>query len=300
VREVRRFLDDLQHRRGASPHTLRSYGADLRQFTSYLARELKSSPRAPRAGEVDVLALRGFLAYLHQKGTARSSIARKLAALRTFFRYLVREGRIERNPATSVATPRVPKKIPDRVEEEEIEKLLEVPDATSPLGRRDRALLELLYATGLRVSELTGLDRVEVDLDSRLVRVLGKGRKERIVPFGEPAAEALERYWPDRRQLAARGAGAGDAVFLNARGGRLTARSVHRLVRRHLRQAALRSGLSPHSLRHAFATHLLERGADLRAIQELLGHASLSTTQKYTQVSTAQLLKVYEKAHPRA
>lgn len=300
MREVRLFLEDLRDRRGVSPHTLRSYRADLRQFAGYLAGALNISTDRLRAEQVDTLALRGFLAHLHQKGTARSSIARKLAALRTFFRYLVREGRLSRNPATAVATPRVPKKIPARIEEQEIERLLEVPDAASPLGRRDRAILELLYATGLRVSELVGLDRGAVDLDSRLVRVLGKGRKERIVPFGEPAAEAIESYWPDRRALASRGGHAGDALFLNARGGRLTARSIHRLVRRHLRQAALRSGLSPHSLRHAFATHLLERGADLRAIQELLGHASLSTTQKYTQVSTAQLLRVYEKAHPRA
>jgi integrase/recombinase XerC len=300
VREVRLFLDDLRHRRGVSEHTLRGYRADLRQFTGYLAEELRIPSLRLRVEAIDALALRGFLAHLHRQGTARSSVARKLAALRTFFRFLIREGRLARNPALTLATPRVPKKVPARLEEQEIEKLLETPDPATPLGRRDRALLELLYATGLRVSELVGLDRSAVELEARLVRVWGKGKKERIVPFGEPAAEALERYASDRAALAARGSRADDALFLNARGGRLTARSVHRLVRRHLRQAALRSGLSPHSLRHAFATHLLERGADLRAIQELLGHASLSTTQKYTQVSTAQLLRVYEKTHPRA
>jgi integrase/recombinase XerC len=300
VREVRLFLDDLRHRRGVSEHTLRGYRADLRQFTAYLAEELRIPSLRLRVEAIDALALRGFLAHLHRQGTARSSVARKLAALRTFFRFLVREGRLARNPALTLATPRVPKKVPARLEEEEIEKLLETPDPETPLGRRDCALLELLYATGLRVSELVGLDRSAVELEARLVRVWGKGKKERIVPFGEPAAEALERYASDRAALAGRGSRADDALFLNARGGRLTARSVHRLVRRHLRQAALRSGLSPHSLRHAFATHLLERGADLRAIQELLGHASLSTTQKYTQVSTAQLLRVYEKTHPRA
>lgn len=252
-----------------------------------------------RLDRVDPLTLRSFLAHLHQRGTARSSIARKLAALRSFFRYLVREGHLSKNPTRLVSTPRLDKKIPARLEEDEVTRFLDGPDLSTPLGRRDRAIVELIYATGLRVGELVGLNRSTTDRDEMLVRVLGKGGKERIVPFGEPAAEALDRYLRDRAVLVKRGPGT-DALFLNARGARLTARSVHRLVRKYLSQAALHSGLSPHSLRHAFATHLLERGADLRSIQELLGHSSLSTTQKYTHLTKAQLVKVYEKTHPKA
>ncbi len=295
----RAFLDDLEHRRGASAHTVRSYRADLDQFLGFLADGWGMDLEKGALEDVDVLTLRGFLAHLHNQGTARSSIARKLAALRTFFRFLTREGILEKNPARLISTPRQEKKIPGRLEEEEVEKLLECPDRSNPLGRRDHAVLELFYATGLRVGELVGLDRSSLELDARLVRARGKGKKERLVPYGEPAADALERYLRDRRELAQRGPGT-DALFLNARGQRLTERSVHRLVRKYMKQAALRSGLSPHSLRHAFATHLLERGADLRSIQELLGHSSLSTTQKYTHLTTAKLLEVYEKTHPKA
>jgi integrase/recombinase XerC len=294
-RAVRAFLEDLKHRRGLSSNTVSSYESDLIQFQVFLEEELgKAEPTS-----VDVLAIRSFLAHLHGQGMARASIARKLAALRTFFRFLVREGTIESNPARLVSTPRLDRKLPARIEENEVERLLEAPDPTTPLGRRDRAMLELLYAAGLRIGELTGLDLSTCDMGSRLVRVRGKGNKERIVPFGEPAEEALSSYLRDRRALVALGEGT-DALFLNHRGGRLTARSVRRLMDRYLRLTALRSGLSPHSLRHAFATHLLENGCDLRAIQELLGHQSLSTTQKYTQLSTRKLLEVYEKSHPKA
>ena len=293
------FLDDLHHRRGASPHTVKGYRSDLDEFRRFLVDEWGMEPGKTSLQDVDVLTLRGFLAHLHGKGTARSSIARKLAALRTFFRFLTREGILQKNPARLISTPRQEKKIPERLEEEEVARLLDCPDNATPLGRRDRAILELIYATGLRVSELVGLDGSSLELDARLVRAMGKGRKERLVPYGEPAADALDDYLRDRGELARRGPGT-DALFLNARGGRLTVRSVHRLVRKYLNQAALRSGLSPHSLRHAFATHLLERGADLRSIQELLGHASLSTTQKYTHLTTAKLLEVYQKAHPKA
>jgi integrase/recombinase XerC len=294
-RAIRAFLEDLKHRRGLSSNTVSSYESDLIQFQIFLEEELgKSQPNA-----VDVLAIRSFLAHLHGQGMARASIARKLAALRTFFRFLVREGTIESNPARLVSTPRLDRKLPERIEENEVERLLEAPDPATPLGRRDRAMLELLYAAGLRIGELTGLDLSTCDMGSRLVRVRGKGNKERIVPFGEPAEEALSSYLRDRRTLVALGEGT-DALFLNHRGGRLTARSVRRLMDRYLRLTALRSGLSPHSLRHAFATHLLENGCDLRAIQELLGHQSLSTTQKYTQLSTRKLLEVYEKSHPKA
>jgi integrase/recombinase XerC len=294
-RAIRAFLDDLKHRRGLSPNTVSSYESDLVQFQVFLEEELGSS----RPASVDVLAIRSFLAHLHQAGIARASVARKLAALRTFFRFLLREGTIASNPARLVSTPRLDRKLPARFEESEVERLLEAPDATGPLGRRDRAMLELLYAAGLRVGELVALDLSTCDLGSRLLRVRGKGNKERIVPFGEPAEEALSSYLRDRRALVALGEGT-DALFLNHRGGRLTTRSVRRLMDRYLRLTALRSGLSPHSLRHAFATHLLENGCDLRAIQELLGHQSLSTTQKYTQLSTKRLLEVYEKSHPKA
>ena len=295
LRAIRAFLSDLKHRRGLSANTLTSYESDLVQFQVFLEEELGSS----KLSSIDVLAIRSFLAHLHAQGLARASVARKLAALRTFFRFLQREGILEKNPARLVSTPRLDRKLPARVEEGEVELLLEAPDVTEPLGRRDRAMLELLYGAGLRVGELVGLDLSTCDLDSRLLRVLGKGNKERLVPFGEPAEEALRGYLRDRRELVALGEGT-DALFLNHRGGRLTARSVRRLMDGYLKQTALRSGLSPHSLRHAFATHLLENGCDLRAIQELLGHESLSTTQKYTQLSTRKLLEVYEKSHPKA
>ncbi|GMR21904.1 MAG: tyrosine recombinase XerC [Acidobacteriota bacterium] len=295
MNDVDAFLEDLRHRRGLSAHTIKNYRSDLLQFGAFLEGSLGIT----RFEKVDVLAIRAFLAELHQNGIARSSIARKLASIRTFFRYLTREGKLGKNTARLVSTPRLDKKIPPRLEQSEIARLLECPDPTTELGRRDRAMLELLYATGVRVGELVALDLARVDLDNMLVRVLGKGGKERIVPYGEVASEAMDLYLNDRRELVRRGRGT-DAVFLNARGGRLTARSVRRLLDRYLRDAALTSSLSPHSLRHAFATHLLERGCDLRSIQELLGHQSLSTTQKYTNLSTQRLLDVYEKTHPKA
>ena len=293
--DVDTFLEDLRHRRGLSAHTIKSYRSDLLQFAAFL----EDSLGIERLDKVDVLAIRAFLAELHQNGIARSSTARKLASIRTFFRYLTREGKLDKNPARLVSTPRLDQKIPPRLEQSEVERLLECPDPTTELGRRDRAMLELLYATGVRVGELVALDLARVDLDNMLVRVDGKGGKERIVPYGEVASEAIRLYLNDRRELVRLGRGT-DALFLNARGGRLTARSVRRLLERYLRDAALTSALSPHSLRHAFATHLLERGCDLRSIQELLGHQSLSTTQKYTNLSTQRLLDVYEKTHPKA
>ena len=265
------------------------------QLAAFMRKELGTENPC----SVDTLALRAFLAQLHRKNDARTTMARKLSAARSFFRYLVREGVITSNPAQNVSTPRLDKKLPTRLEEDEVFRLLDSPDKTSPLGRRDRALLEFLYATGLRVGELVQLNCSDCDFHQNLVRVLGKGGKERIVPFGTPAAEALETYLVDRRHLVCLGKGT-DALFLNARGGRLTTRSVRRQLQRYIRQAALRVEVSPHTLRHAFATHLLERGADLRSIQELLGHSSLATTQKYTHLSTTKLLEVYEKAHPKA
>jgi integrase/recombinase XerC len=295
TKDVNAFLEDLQHRRGLSAHTVKNYRSDLFQFTAFVAESFGIE----RLDEVDVLAIRAFLAELHQRGIARASIARKLASIRTLFRYLVREGKIEQNPARLVSTPRLDHRIPARMEQTEVERLLDCPDSASQLGRRDRAMLELLYATGVRVGELVAVDLSRLDRDNNLVRVVGKGGKERIVPFGDVASEAIELYLRDRLELVRRGRGT-DALFLNARGGRLTARSVGRLLERYLRDAALKSSLSPHSLRHAFATHLLERGCDLRSIQELLGHQSLSTTQKYTNLSTQRLLDVYGKTHPKA
>jgi len=286
------FLRHLERERNASPNTIRAYGEDLGQFTDHLRRELG---REPRPEDADHLAIRGFLAELHRRGLAKSSAARRLAALRTFFRYLCREGRLETNPARVLATPRREKRIPAVLDERQVQALLDLPGDGLP-AVRGRAILELLYATGIRCAELVSLDVGEVDLDARMVRVLGKGRKERVVLFGHRAQEAVGAWLGERRRLRPKT----DALFLNARGGRLTDRSVRALVARRVKQTALVRRCSPHTLRHSFATHLLTRGADLRAIQELLGHASLSTTQRYTHVDTRHLLEVCKKAHPRA
>jgi integrase/recombinase XerC len=286
------FLRHLERERNASPHTIRAYREDLAQFSLYLERELG---RAARPGDVDHLLVRGFLAELHQRGLSKASSARKLAGLRSFFRYLCREGRLASNPARALATPRLDKRIPSVLDEAQAASIVEMPgDGTAAL--RGRAILELLYATGIRCAEAVALDVHELDLGARMVRVLGKGRKERVVLFGRRAASALQAWLADRARLQPRG----DALFLNARGGRLSGRSVRTLVATRVKQVALERRCSPHTLRHSFATHLLMRGADLRAIQELLGHSSLSTTQRYTHVDTRHLLEVYKKAHPRA
>ena len=286
------FLRHLERERNASPNTIRAYGEDLAQFTEHLRHALG---REPRPEDADHLAIRGFLAELHRRGLAKSSSARKLAGIRTFFRYLCREGRLDTNPARALATPRQDRRIPAVLDETQVQALLDMPGQ----GReavRGRAILELLYASGIRCAELVSLDVGEVDLEARMVRVVGKGRKERVVLFGHRAQETLRAWLAERVRLRPRT----DALFLNARGGRLTDRSVRTLVARRVEQAALLRRCSPHTLRHSFATHLLTRGADLRAIQELLGHASLSTTQRYTHVDTRHLLEVYKKAHPRA
>jgi integrase/recombinase XerC len=289
---VAAFLRHLERERNASPNTIRAYGEDLAQLREHLRRELG---REPRPEDADPLAIRGFLASLHRRGLARASSARKLAGLRTFFRYLCREGRLDANPARAIATPRRDRRIPAVLDEAEVRSLLDLPgDGFAAV--RGRAILELLYASGVRCAELVALDAGDVDLDARMVRVLGKGRKERIVLFGHRALAALGAWLA----LRSKGRPRTDALFLNARGGRLTDRSVRALVARRVGQAALARRCSPHTLRHSFATHLLTRGADLRAIQELLGHASLSTTQRYTHVDTSHLLEVYRKAHPRA
>jgi integrase/recombinase XerC len=286
------FRRHLEHERNASPHTVRAYGDDIAQFIVHLRGELG---REPRPRDVDHLLIRGFLARLHREGLKKSSAARKLASLRTFFRYLCREGILESNPARALLSPRLERRIPAHLAETDAARLVEV-EGEEDADVRARAILELLYGTGIRCGELVGLDLPEVDFEGRFVRVLGKGSKERVVPFGGAAQAALERYLPVRLKTRPRT----DAVFVNARGGRLTDRSVRAIVRRRVLQVALAQRISPHGLRHSFATHLLERGADLRSIQELLGHARLSTTQKYTHLDARHILEIYRKTHPRA
>jgi integrase/recombinase XerC len=338
---ITKYLEYLQMVKNSSPHTVVNYGKDLDQFLVFL-----SPPAAPppTLAAVNHGMIREFIADLHDHGLEKSSIARKLAALRSFFKYCVREGHLKESPARLVPTPKLPKRIPSVLSAEEMNGFLNqlavmvqpaigsgsplkrrVSRAGTPatekqrrpdraaileeglLLRRDRALLELLYAAGLRVSELTGLNLMDIEQKERILRVRGKGNKERIVPYGAKAQEALEKYWPVRDQLLKQSSGSDgreepqmQAVFLNYAGKRLTQRSVGRIVKKYVRLVNVNWDLHPHSLRHAFATHLLADGADLRAIQELLGHQSLSTTQKYTHASIRQLMEVYDKAHPHA
>jgi integrase/recombinase XerC len=296
---VRAYLRHLKLDENCSPETIRAYGSDLGEFAAFLEREIGGT-RGADLRKVDRLAIRAFLAQLHARQAKRSTIARKLAALRSFFRYLKRNRRISTNPALGVATPKQERKLPRQLSVDEVDHLLEMPDDSEALGSRDRAILELLYATGVRVSELTALDFEDLDLSEGMMRVRGKGRKERMVPVGSKAVHAVRKYLRRRAELEPRPGKGGDALFLNFRGTRLNVRSVRRLLNHALEAAAIARRVSPHTLRHSFATHLLDAGADLRSIQELLGHASLSTTQKYTHVSTERLLKTYGKAHPRA
>jgi integrase/recombinase XerC len=336
---IAKYLEYLKTVKNSSPHTVSNYGKDLHQFLEFLSPPGSATPalRAVNHGMI-----REFVAHLHGHGLEKSSIARKLAALRSFFKYCVREGQLKESPARLVPTPKLPKRIPSVLSAEEMNGFLNQlasmvqapvsslskrralratakPDGSpkKPAGtplveeglllRRDRALLELLYAAGLRVSELTGLNLGHMEQKQRILRVRGKGNKERIVPYGAKAQEALEKYWPVRDQLLKQSNGVNHnadphagAVFLNYAGHRLTQRSVGRIVKKYVRLVNVNWDLHPHSLRHAFATHLLADGADLRAIQELLGHQSLSTTQRYTHASIRQLMEVYDKAHPHA
>ncbi len=325
---LKAFLQYLALNRNASAHTVRAYDSDLAQFVAHAAGAAGCKVRDLVPSQLDRLALRGFLGDLHQQGLARATAARKLAAARTFLRYLRREGVIDDDPGGLVATPKREVRMPAHLSEEEMSALIDSPAGASPLERRDRAILELFYASGVRLSELTGLDLDDVNLGAKMVRVLGKGGKERIVPFNSSTVTSLRAYLkerdalvrgqhgqdgqerPDRKSAARSGRSRPsspsrltrprDPLFVNYRGGRLTVRSVDRLVRRYVAASSARMGISPHALRHSFATHLLQRGADLRVIQELLGHVRLSTTQRYTHVNAAQLLEVYKKAHPRA
>src|SRR5712692_8196046 len=335
---IEKFLAYLHSVKNSSPHTILNYGKDLEQFVAYLS---PPGAQPPALTGVTHSIIREFVAHLHDAGLQKSSIARKLASLRSFFKYCVREGQLKESPARLVPTPKLPKRIPAVLSAEEmngfLNQLAEMgksvpqtpvstrnrPRLAAPashgrsskltdeglLLRRDRALLELLYAAGLRVSELTGLNLVDMEQKELILRVRGKGNKERIVPYGTKAQEALEKYWPVREQLLSRASSTRgrhrgephtEAVFLNYAGRRLTQRSVGRIVKKYVRLVNANWDLHPHSLRHAFATHLLADGADLRAIQELLGHQSLSTTQKYTHASIRQLMEIYDRTHPHA
>jgi integrase/recombinase XerC len=283
---IDRFCDSLKAEKDVSVHTLKAYTNDLKEFLSY-ADTLIS--------DITHLDIRGFLASLHHKKLKKSSISRKLATIRSFFRYLHREGIVKKNPAKMVASPRMQKTLPRFLTVDEAFSLMNAPTGDDAFqAERDRAILELLYSSGLRVSELTSLDINDFNIKESLLRVKGKGKKERIVPIGSKAVDALRNYLPERILIKKKSV----SLFLNKRGGRLTQRSVRRIVDKYSRMIALKGNLSPHALRHTFATHLLHGGADLRSIQELLGHSSLSTTQKYTHVDVAHLIEVYDKAHP--
>jgi len=295
------FLQHLKYERNVSAHTLRNYASDLDQFKEYLFKIEKRSD-IPVA-EIDRLTIREWMAGLHNDHK-KTSIARKLASLRTFFQFLVREGVLETNPAKLVATPRIERKLPNHLSMEDAVRFIETPDTNTDLGRRDRAIIEFLYATGIRVGELVSINLQDIDFREKLVRVTGKRRKQRIVPFGEPALQALMHYLEETRPVFLNNCPAADrdnnAVFLNYQGTRITTRSVGRMIDKYIKQCADIHNISPHSLRHSFATHLLDGGADLRDIQELLGHARLSTTQIYTQVSMEKMIEVYDRAHPKA
>ncbi len=295
------YLDYLRLVRNYSANTLKAYRRDLEEFNNYLAPD-EFGADGPSPEEIDHITIREFLGELYRRGDSRTSVIRKLAAIRSFFRYLHREGHVQANPARLVHTPRAVRRHPKVLQVEEIEKILQLPPATTELGLRDRAILELLYASGIRVGELVDLNLEDCALDERLVKVRGKGRRERIVPFGEPARNALQAYLGVRGNLLAKARNSDDprALFLNCRGTRLTARSVQRLLEGYCRRAAGVLQVHPHVFRHSFATHLLNRGADLRLIQELLGHARLATTQRYTHLATDELLRTYRRSHPRA
>jgi integrase/recombinase XerC len=304
ARALDEFEGYIADARRLSERTVRAYRSDLDRFASFWESDFGAGSAATTPlSRVDTLAVRSYLASLHRSHLASRSLARHLSTLRTFFRWACREGHLEKNPARSLPSPRLPKTLPRAMTQSDTERLLET-DEEGSFPERDRALFELLYATGLRVSEAAGLDLEDVDFTSRLLRVVGKGNKERVAPYGEEAGEALAAYLPARqeRRRAERDAAAddGEPLFVNARGGRLTTRSMARLLKARLRAAGLSAEISPHALRHSFATHLLEAGADLRAIQELLGHASLSTTQKYTHLDAARLREVYRRSHPKA
>ena len=290
------FLAELAAARASSPHTLRAYRTDLAEFAAFLEERGQEEPRS-----ITLHTLRGYLAQLEDRELAGSSVRRKLSAVRSLLRHLLKHGRIESNPATGLRQRRGARHLPSVLSLEEVEGLLAAPDLTTAAGRRDRALLEVTYSAGTRVSETVGLDHGDVDLRRGIARVIGKGGKERLAPLGSHALSALQGYLYDPARPRPRPDSDGrDAIFLNQRGGRLSSRSVERIVAQCVLRAGIRRHATPHTLRHSFATHLLDRGADLRSVQELLGHAHLGTTQIYTHVSIERLREIYERAHPRA
>jgi integrase/recombinase XerC len=299
-----RFGDHLKYERNVSAHTLRNYMSDLEQFYDYLCPVDSAGNRRPiEIRQIDHITIREYLAKLYREKRKKTSIARKLATLRTFFKFLCREQVLEMNPARLVSSPRLEKKLPKVLSVDDVIRFIETPDTETVLGKRDRAILELLYGTGIRVAELAGINLDDIDFKNESIRVRGKRRKERIVPFGSKAKEALQDYLGVRGELlveAPEDQRDPMALFMNYQGTRITTRSVGRMLDKYLIECAMEHDISPHSLRHSFATHLLSAGADLRAIQELLGHARLSTTQIYTQVSMEKLMEVYDKSHPKA
>ena len=301
-KHIARYVRYLQYERNASPHTIRNYQSDLEQFRDSLT---EGNPETKvDVSKVDALRIRGFLAHLFSREKKKRSIARKLAAVRAFFKFLARDGVLSANPAATVSTPKLDKTLPRIMTEEELNTFLDQVEKAAQGGEpailRDRAIFELLYASGLRVSELVGLDMRGVNFGEGMVLVRGKGNRERLVPFGSKARQALTDYLPAREKILREAKKSTHALFVNLHGARLTTRSVDRLLKAYVRAMGPNVKVSPHSLRHAFASHLLTEGADLRAIQEMLGHKSLGTTQKYTQVSIKQLMEVYDKAHPKA
>jgi len=291
--ELNQFLSYLKYEKNASPHTIKSYKTDLNQLAEFLKE------KGILLREVDNVLLRGFLARLHERKEMKSTVARKLASIRSFLQFCVKRKWLEDNPAKVVSTPKQEMHIPSFLSEQEVANFLELPYSNKILDLRDKVVLEFLYATGVRVSELVGINLEDISLEERLVRVKGKGKKERLLPFGKKAEESLMKYLRGRSSIN-KGRIDQKALFLNYRGQRLSPRSVERIIDKYIRLSALQRKISPHSFRHSFASHLLSRGADLRVIQELLGHESLATTQKYTHLDLAQLVKVYRKSHPRS
>jgi integrase/recombinase XerC len=296
-RYIAQFLRHLQIERGASPYTLKSYREDLTAFAEYFT---ESDDSCPEPAAITSMELRGFLSAMHEAGYAKTSIARKLASLRSFYRFGQRDGWAKTNPATALRNPRKSQKLPHFLSTEEVGTLLGAPKGDAAMALRDRAILETLYSAGLRVSELVDLNDGDLDFPQGILKVRGKGRKERLAPLGSFAARALKAWLAVRKLAKTEPQGREAPVFTNRLGTRLTTRSVGRMLEKHLKEVGLDTRTSPHTLRHSFATHLLDRGADIRSVQELLGHKSLVTTQIYTHVSTNNLRQAYEKAHPRA
>ncbi len=302
-RLVHDFLEHLHLERNLSPHTVKAYGRDIEKFCSFASDYYGIARSRLQPSDADTTGVRAYVIHLGQSGLGRRSQGRALSALRTMFRFACREEILRSNPAKGVSSPKPDQTLTRHLRPAEIERLLAAPSGDGPLTRRDRAILEILYASGLRVGELVGIDWPDIDLQGRMVRVLGKGGNERLIPFGRPAQAALGAWlevWDDVRAQGPAAEANEEPLLLNYRGGRLSDRSVRRIIDRYVVEAAVAGGVHPHTLRHTFATHLLEQGADLRSIQELLGHASLATTQKYTHLDVNRLLEVYRGSHPRA